>query len=283
MLTILEAIKLSTEYLEKKGIDSARLNVELMLADLLNCKRLDLYLAFERPLKDNETDKLREWITRRGKNEPLQYILGKTEFYGLTIYVNHSVLIPRQETETLVELIISQNKSKVGLRILDLGTGTGIIPIVLAKHLSEPKITSIDLTTDTINVAKSNADFHNLSDRINFITGDLFQIEFDLDSYDIIVSNPPYVSLSEYINLQKEITDYEPKQAVTDYEDGFKYYEYIAFKAKNWLRTNGQIYFEVGKDQHEKVMSIMLKNDFENVTYHKDLLNIERVVVGQKI
>ncbi len=283
MLTILDAIKLSTEYLEKKGVESARLNVELMLADLLNCKRLDLYLSFERPLKDFETNKLREWIARRGKNEPLQYILGKADFYGLTFCVNSAVLIPRQETETLVELIINQNKSKAGLNILDIGTGTGNIPIVLAMHLNEATITSIDLSEDAIKVAKNNADLHNLADRINFINNDIFNIEYSKNCYDIIVSNPPYVSLSEYDNLQKEITDYEPKQAVTDFDDGFKYYEYIASKAKHWLKPKGQIYFEVGKDQYQKVMNFLLINDFVNVICSKDLLNIERVVIGQKI
>ncbi|MEW6651979.1 MAG: peptide chain release factor N(5)-glutamine methyltransferase [Bacteroidota bacterium] len=283
MLTILEALKLSTEYLEKKGIESSRLNVELMLADILNCKRLDLYLTFERPLKDDEVGKLREWISRRGKNEPLQYILGKTEFYGLTFFTNCSVLIPRQETETLVELIIEQNKSKGKIKILDIGTGTGIIPIVLAKHLADAEFTAIDSSNDAIVVAKQNAELHKVNGRIELLTSDLFATNFDYNCFDIIVSNPPYISLQEYNSLQKEITEHEPKQAVTDMEDGFKFYSYITAQAKNWLKNNGRLYFEVGKDQCTIVIGFLNDNEFVNISSFKDLLNINRVVVGEKL
>lgn len=282
MLTILEAIRLSTEYLEKKGIESPRLNVELMLADILFCKRLDLYLRFERPLKENEVNKLREWITRRSKYEPLQYILGKTEFYGLTFNLNNSVLIPRQETEALVELIIIQNKSKNNLNILDIGTGSGIIPVVLAKYMPDAKYTAIDSSNEAISVANHNAEEHNVLNIINFNATDLFKADYANESFDIIVSNPPYVPLAEYNTLQREIIEYEPKQAITDSEDGFKYYKYISEKAKSWLKHEGRIYFEVGKDQHSRVENILLDNSFTNITTSKDLLNIERVVVGIK-
>ena len=134
MLTVLEAINLSTEYLTKKDIESPKLNAELLLAHILNCKRLDLYLSYDRPLDENETNKYRDFIKRRGKCEPLQYIIGSVEFYGLEFKVNPSVLIPRQETEILIETILETVSKENDLRILDIGTGSGIIAICLAKH-----------------------------------------------------------------------------------------------------------------------------------------------------
>lgn len=283
MLTILEAIKLSTDYLEKKGIESARLNCELMLAEILNCKRLDLYLAFEQPLKDYEVDKLREWIGRRGKFEPLQYIIGKADFYGAQFNVNSLVLIPRPETEILVDRIIAQNKNRKQLSILDIGTGSGIIPIVLALHIPDATICAIDNSADAIEVAKQNAVMNNVAERIEFLATDMFSSEFANESFDIVVSNPPYVSLAEYGTLQREIVDYEPKQAVTDMGNGMKFYSYISEKAKTWLKQDGRLYFEVGKDQYETVKKFMSGNGFKNITAVKDLLSIDRVVIGEKL
>ena len=282
MLTILDAIKLSTDYLEKKGIESARLNSELMLAEILNCKRLDLYLKFEQPLQEYEVDKMREWIARRGKFEPLQYIIGKADFYGAQFNVNSLVLIPRPETEILVDRIIVQNKNRGSLRILDIGTGSGIIPIVLALHIPDATICAIDNSADAIEVAKQNAEMNNVAERIEFFTTDLFSAEFADDSFDIIVSNPPYVALDEYGTLQKEIVDYEPKQAVTDMGNGLKFYFFISEKAKSWLKQDGKLYFEVGKDQYETVKKFMSENGFKNITAVKDLLSIDRVVIGEK-
>lgn len=283
MLTVLDAVQKSTEYLEKKGIESARLNAELLLAEILNCKRLDLYLRFEKPLSDDETNKYRDWIARRGKFEPLQYIIGSVEFYGLKFNVNSSVLIPRQETEILVETIIEQNKSRNGLKILDIGTGSGIIPVVLAKHLSDVQIISIDVSPDAISTAQNNAVLNEVEAKISFVHQSIFESVFEQDEFDIIVSNPPYVSKDEYISLQKEITEFEPKIALTDDGDGFKYYNFITGKAKFWLKKTGKLYFEVGMDQHERVIEIMNDNEFKNVAAVKDYLNIERVIKGEKL
>lgn len=282
MLTILEAIKLSTEYLVKKGIESARLNSELMIADLLNCKRLDLYLTFERPLKDEEVDKLRQWISRRGKNEPLQYILGKADFYGLQFEIDSSVLIPRPETESLVDNIIAKNKYHSKLDILDIGTGSGIISIILAMNLPESNLTAIDVSSEAISLAKKNAVKHGVLDRINFLNQDIFTTEFSAQSFDLIVSNPPYVALSEYLTLQKEIVDFEPKEAVTDEGDGLKFYSFIAEKAKLWLKDGGKLYFELGKGQFSFVEEKLKMEGYSNISVTKDLANIERVIQGSK-
>jgi release factor glutamine methyltransferase len=173
MLTVLDAINLSTEFLEKKEIESPRINAELLLAHTLNCKRLDLYLSYDRPLSEDEIKIYREFIRRRSKSEPLQYIIGKVEFYGLEYKVNPSVLIPRQETEILVETIINSVNKEDKLTILDIGAGSGNISISLARYLPNAKITATDKSEDALETARANANLHNVSERIKFIKHDI--------------------------------------------------------------------------------------------------------------
>ena len=281
MLTVLESLKLSTEYLEKKGIESARLNAELLLAEILNCKRLDLYLKFDQPLKENEVDIYREWILRRGKFEPLQYIIGRVEFYGMQFKVTRDVLIPRSETEILVEEVINFAKDKSGLRILDIGTGSGNIPIALAKNLTNAEITSVDVSANAIEVAKENALLNNVESKVEFILSDIYHLKIETDLFDIVVSNPPYISAEEYPTLQKEIVDYEPSIALTDSNDGLNFYRTITEKSKSFLKKEGKIFFEIGKEQFNDVEKILLKNNFLNIKITKDYQQIERVISGE--
>ena len=281
MLTVLESLKLSTEYLEKKGIESARLNAELLLAEILNCKRLDLYLKFDQPLRENEVDIYREWILRRGKFEPLQYIIGRVEFYGMQFKVTRDVLIPRSETEILVEEVINFAKDKSGLRILDIGTGSGNIPIALAKNLTNAEITSVDVSANAIEVAKENALLNNVESKVEFILSDIYHLKIETDLFDIVVSNPPYISAEEYPTLQKEIVDYEPSIALTDSNDGLNFYRTITEKSKSFLKKEGKIFFEIGKEQFNDVEKILLKNNFLNIKITKDYQQIERVISGE--
>ncbi|MHB8905304.1 MAG: peptide chain release factor N(5)-glutamine methyltransferase [Melioribacteraceae bacterium] len=281
MLTVLESLKLSTEYLEKKGIESARLNAELLLAEILNCKRLDLYLKFDQPLKENEVDIYREWISRRGKFEPLQYIIGKVEFFGLQFKVTHDVLIPRSETEILVEEVINFAKDKSGLKILDIGTGSGNIPIALAKNLTNAEIISVDVSTKAIEVAKENALLNSVESKVEFILSDINHFKIETGLFDIVISNPPYVSAEEYPSLQKEIVEYEPSIALTDSNDGLDFYRTIAEKSKSFLKKEGKIFFEIGKEQFDDVEKILLKNNFLNIKITKDYQQIERVISGE--
>jgi release factor glutamine methyltransferase len=282
MLTVLEAIQKSTDYLDKKGIESARLNAELLLAEILSCKRLDLYIRFEKPLSDEETNKYRDWIARRGKYEPLQYIIGHVEFYGLQFNVNQSVLIPRQETEILVETVIERNKKKEGMRILDIGTGSGIIPILLAKHLIDAEIIAIDISSQVLVTAKENSILNQTDGVITFLEQDIFNADYSPGSFDLIISNPPYVSKEEFSTLQKEIINYEPSKAITDENDGLSFYRHIIEKGRDWLKENGQIYFEVGKDQYEDVQKMMGEYGYKNISITKDYQQIERVIKGEK-
>lgn len=283
MLTVLEAIQLSTEYLEKKGIESARTNAELLLAGILNCKRLDLYLKFDRPLDENEKQVYRNFISKRGNFEPLQYILGETEFFGLRFLVNPSVLIPRPETEILLETIIEESDSNTNLRILDIGSGSGNIPIVLAKNLKNADIISIDISDEAIKTAEMNAEINEVKERIEFKKFDVFNVGInELGAFDIIVSNPPYVDKDEMMNLQKEIVDFEPHSAVTDGHDGYKFYERITNVSQFILKEEGKLYFEVGQGQYKKVLSLLEKNNFFENKVIKDYQDIERVVSGIK-
>lgn len=304
-MTVLESLQLSTGFLEKKGIESSRLNAELLLSEILKCKRLDLYLKFDQPLKENEVSIYREWIARRGKFEPLQYIIGNVEFYGLQFKVTPDVLIPRPETEILVETVLNKLKNNTSvipipihrernlqdftpvlpdrndrINILDIGTGSGNISISLAKNLDNAELTAFDISEKALFIAHENAVANGVEEKIQFITADVKTYMCN-DQFDIIVSNPPYVSSEEYPVLQKEIFNFEPIIAVTDSNDGLDFYRTIAERSKVLLKKNGKIFLEVGKDQSKYVADILEKNDFINIYFVKDYQQIDRVVVGE--
>jgi release factor glutamine methyltransferase len=281
MITVLESINLSAQYLLQKGIESPRTNAELLLGHILGCKRLDLYLLFERPLSENEIKNYREYIKRRGNFEPLQYIVGTIEFYSLELKVNPSVLIPRPETELLIENILNQFPKEQNLVILDIGCGSGNIAIALAVNLPSSKIVSTDVSQEALFVAKENSERHNVAGRIKFVRHDI--LKNDLNSFpmfDVVVSNPPYVSKENYSTLQKEIKDFEPVIAVSDERDGYTFYREISTKAAAKLKQNGKLFFEVAQGQSDDVKNIMAKNNFINISTIKDYQNINRIVYG---
>jgi release factor glutamine methyltransferase len=284
MLTVLEAVNSAADYLEKKGIKSARLNSELLLAHVLNCKRLELYLSFDRPLQKNEIDALRELIKRRSTFEPLQYIIGKVEFYGLEFEVNPSVLIPRPETELLVEqILISLNKEE-HLKIMDIGCGSGNIAIALAKHLPNAFITAIDISESAILTAKNNAKLNNVERQIAFSNKNILNgLEIGEDHFDVIVSNPPYVSSEDFADLEPELRLFEPKIALTDEVDGLTFYRKISTIAKTLLKEKGKLFFEIGAGQSQQVKNILAENDFTNVVIKKDYSDIDRIIIGEII
>jgi len=282
MHTVLELLNLTTNFFEQKGVESARLNAELLLAEILKCKRLDLYLTFDKPVKDDEVNLYREFVKRRGNREPMQYILGHVEFYGLTFSVDKNVLIPRQDTEILIEAILNQTDKEAGLNILDIGTGSGIIAVLLAHYLPKTKIIAVDKSPDALAVAKKNAEAHNVEQRITFLEADVLNSTLQLnEKLDIIVSNPPYVSRKEFASLQKEIVGHEPDYAVTDFSDGLTFYRKIIESSPDYLNENGKIFFEVGEGQSEQVKSLFETHKFSFVQIWKDYSNINRVVKGE--
>jgi len=280
MLTVLESLKLSAEYLEKKNIEAPRINAELLLAHVLKCKRLDLYLSFERPLSDEEKNAYRELLKRRGMYEPLQYITGMVEFFGLNIKVNPSVLIPRPETELLVEEVINSSDKEASLNILDIGTGSGSIVVALAKNLSKSQITGVDISEEALSVAKENAVLNEVSTNISFIKKDILNDFIFNEKFDVVVSNPPYVSGVDFEELRPELRLHEPRISLTDQSDGYTFYRKISATAHNYLKTGGKIFFEIGMGQSAVIKKLLEDNGFNQIEIIKDYAKIDRVIKG---
>lgn len=282
MITVLEVIKLSTEYLQKKGVESPRANAEILLAEILECKRLELYLSFDKPLAENEVQIYREAIRKRGLRIPLQYIVGNVEFYGLKLIVNEHVLIPRSETELLVEKIINESDKSANLKILDIGVGSGNISLSIAKNLPNSKVIGIDISEGALEVGKQNAKLNSLQDRVEF---KLFNIMCDdlnsLSKFDLIVSNPPYVSENDYENLEPELKNHEPKIALTDNSNGISFYKHIIEASDQLLRKPGKMYFEFGMDQSKQVKIFFEQKKFSNIEVIKDYSGIDRIICGE--
>lgn len=282
MLTVLEALRLSEGYLQKHEIDSPRLNAELLLAAILNCRRLDLYLLYDRPLNEIELNHYRGFLKRRSKHEPLQYIVGHVEFYGLKFIVNSSTLIPRPETELLVEYVIKNTVQTKEIRILDIGVGTGNICISLLKNLQSASAVGIDILDETLKIAQLNSEENGVSDRSKLITLDVMKNNlYELGKFDLIISNPPYISLTDFNKLEPELKLHEPAVALTDYADGYSFYERIISISRNLLNPGGKIFFELGQFQHNRVKQFMETNGYFNISLIKDYSNIERIISGE--
>ncbi len=283
MATVLELLTLTTDYFVKKEIESPRLNAELLLSHVLECKRLDLYLCYDKPVGDKETSAYREAVRQRGLRVPLQYITGSTEFYGMKFKVNAHTLIPRPETELLVEHVLAFVKNQNVSSILDIGTGSGNIAIALAKELLETRVTAIDVSDEAILMAKENAETYAVENPVTFVQMDVSADNVQLPGmYDVIVSNPPYVSFDEYQKLQKEVVEYEPKHAVTDFGDGLKFYKIISKLASSSLHANGLLFFEMGYGQSTDIQAVMVRDGFADIEIFKDYQGIERVIKGRK-
>ena len=282
--TNLSLIDWGSKYLSDKGFDDPRLNVELLLCNVLHCERIDLYLKFDNILKASELSRFKELLNRRTKHEPIQYIIGETEFFGLKIVVDRQVFIPRPETEVLVEQILSWSKKESHnvKRILDIGTGSGNIAISLAKKLEDIHIDSIDISPDALEVAFANIWNHHLEKKISLICANILDLKNNLtnSSYDVIVSNPPYISKEEFQTLQPEIRNYEPVIACTDRDDGLTFYRVIAGRGKKLLRKDGVIFVEVAYNQSTKVTEILEDNNYRGIELYKDYNGIDRVVKG---
>lgn len=261
----------------KKELESAKIcdtaEAEWLVALALSKKRS--FVHSERELAKEEEQKILSFLEERKQNKPLAYIVGNQEFYGYTFVVNQDVLIPRPETEELVCLVknnISRNE-----KVLDIGTGSGAIAIVLAKE-TNAVVTAVDISKKALKVAKENA--KRLDAKVNFVCSDLFE-NLDGQVFDIIVSNPPYISENEYENLEKDVKDFEPKLALVANDNGFEIYERIISQAKNHLSENGKIFFEIGFSQAEKIKKL-LEKDFENIKIFKDLEGKDRMVMASR-
>jgi release factor glutamine methyltransferase len=281
LTTLLEIIKYSSNLLNDKNIKDSRLNVELMFCDILNCDRIKLYLDFDKPLKPDEIANFKSILKRRMQNEPLQYILGKTNFYGYEIKLNNKVLIPRQETEILVDKVLEDiyTKEKDNFKILEIGSGSGCIAIALSCEMKkkniEHKILSIDISSEAIEVAKSNAKINNIPDNnIDFKVEDFFKSNLSESNFDYIVSNPPYIPIKEMDGLDIEVKSFEPVDALSDGQNGLLFYENIL----NLFYKKSKIFVEIGDGQKDKVEGLLKSNNIKDYNFFKDYCNIDRVL-----
>ncbi len=285
--TILELIKWGTTYLTEKGFDEARLTTELLLSETLGVKRFDLYVKHDQPMQKSELEKFKLLLKRRLAHEPVQYILGKTNFYSIELKVDSRALIPRPETEILVEKVIEHCRTylsqKDNISVLDIGTGSGCIAVAVAKFVRNAHVTAIDKSREALSLANENTRATGTSDRITLREMDFLALEQnDLgQSFDLMVSNPPYVASSEVAGLSEDISKYEPSAALTDGSDGLTFHRKIAQTAPRLLHSGGWIFVETGFQQAGQVESIFRNAGLVEMSITRDLANIERVVSGR--
>ena len=282
--TLLDVLSKSAGYLSVKGIDSPRLTAELLLSHILQCSRIDLYSQFDKPLGSEELDAYRTVLRRRVNHEPLQYILGEAEFMGLKLFVDRRVLIPRPETEVLVENVVALcrlgNLRTPG--ILDIGAGSGNVAISLAKQLPGATVDTIDADGDALEVTRKNVIMHGVESAVNLVKMDILRDDGALPQrkYDWVVSNPPYISAVEYKELDPEVRDYEPAAALTDNGDGLSFFKRIVQLGNKLLVPHGGIAVEVAYDQGVSVKDMFVRNGYADVLLINDYDGIGRVVVA---
>jgi release factor glutamine methyltransferase len=253
-VTVLEAIQRSTEFLAKKGVESTRLQTELLLAHLLKLPRMRLYLEFERVLTPAEVDAFRRLVVRRGQREPLQHIVGSTSFCGLEIAVSRDVLIPRPETELLAErgwTFLNQlsTLNPQPSTALDFGTGSGCLAVTLACKCPAAEICAVDISPEALALARQNAARHGVAERVRFLQGDGFAALPGDTRFDLILSNPPYIPTGEIASLQPEVKDFDPRGALDGGADGLDFGRRLAAEAGLFLKPEGRVMLEIGDGQ----------------------------------
>lgn len=288
--TVGQALKNINKLFENEGIINSKREVEILLSYSLGMNRSEIYLNFKRVLKDTEKAQLEKKIRKRIDKIPLQYITKHQEFMGMDFLVKKGVLIPRPETEILVEEVIKKLKNykySNNLRVVDLGTGTGVIAISIAKFIDNITIYATDISKKSLQTALKNTRKHDCEDKISFLQGDLFESfigRIEKDSLDGIVSNPPYIDSYDFKLLPPEIKDNEPKLALYGGIDGLNYYRKIIRISPKFLKKNGFVALEVGAGQAKKVKELILEeNNFkQNVEIVRDYSGIERVVIAYR-
>ncbi len=268
--TVLSMLEWATDFFEEKQVKSPRFSIEWLLAHVLSIKRLDLYLEYDRPLSSEELDELRPLVKRRATHEPLQYITGETDFHHVRIKVQPGVLIPRQETEQLVEWVIESYSKKKDLTVLDIGTGSGCIPIAIKKARTNWKVYATEISEEALTLAQENAQLNNTE--VIFLQDDLFApSKISELKFDLIISNPPYILEEEKSSLDTEVKDYEPELALFC-ESIQKMYGAIEDLCSHHLAENGALFLELHEHHAEEVFQIFeernwkatIKNDYSD-------------------
>lgn len=284
-MKVKEALSWGTQSLQAEGISSPRLDSEVLLMHNLNLTRTRLYLDYERELTDREEADYRKLIDRRAARVPVAYLIGKKEFMSLELQVDSCVLIPRPETELLVERVLEEMKNYFSpVRVLDIGTGSGAIALSLAYYSSGNQIYALDCSKEALQVAQINARGLGLTEKVRFLHGDLWngvELELDNNCFQVIVSNPPYISQYEMSTLEKEVLDYEPHLALVAGLDGLDFYRRIARGLSKYLAPGGLVALEVGKGQAALVKALLENTKiFSKLTVLPDYAGIERIVMA---
>ena len=277
---LLDILENTSRFFASKGLENARLQAELLLAAVLGVKRLDLYLQFERPLHSSEVDRYREYVRQRLQRVPVQYITGVAAFRHLELTVTPAVLIPRPETEVLVDVALELLPADG--RVLDLCCGSGAVALSLAQEAAAAAVVAADVSAAALEVAKANGQRCELAGRVEWHCGDLFTPLRDTEPFDLVAANPPYVRHGDLAQLAPEVRDYEPHLALDGGEDGLVYYRRIAQEAADFIRPGGHLLLEVGEGQSAAVEGLLARSArLTEVQIRPDLNQIPRVVVAR--
>jgi release factor glutamine methyltransferase len=276
-MTVLEVLQSSTGYFKKRKIENARLNAEHLLAHVLGRKRIELYLEFERQLIETELAPLRELVKRRGEGEPLQHLLGTVEFCGLTFLCDKRALVPRPETEELVDLVQSRIENRES-KILDVGTGSGVIALSLAARLPDARITATDISEDALALARENATRLGLADRVEFGKATLF--ETMTERFDLIVANLPYVAMKDRSSLAREVL-HDPAVALFAGEEGDELVRALIEEAPEHLQANGLLALEIGLGQSDALLGLLQQKNWHDIEAKKDYSGIPRFLLAR--
>ena len=279
MPAVLEIIQKTTEFFTGKGVEPPRLNAEHLIGHALGLGRMQLYLQFERILTEPELEKIRPLVRRRAQREPLQHILGTTEFFGLKLKTDRRALIPRPETERLVELV-TQLWPVPPATVLDLGTGTGAIALALARHWPAARVTAVDRSADALALAGENAVALGLSDRVGWLESDWFAALPADARFDLIVANPPYLSAAELAAAEPEVREFVPRDALTAAEDGLADLRHILAGAPARLNDGGLLALETGIAQHARLLTLAAEAGLTRTESRQDLTDRDRFVLA---
>jgi release factor glutamine methyltransferase len=276
-MTVLAVLQSSTDYFKKRNIESPRLNAEHLLTHVLKRKRIELYLEFERVLAEEELAPLRELVKRRGQGEPLQHLLGTVEFAGRVFLCDKRALVPRPETEHLVELLKSRIPHPAS-RILDVGTGSGVIALSLAANFPETRVTATDISDDALVLARENAERLGLTNRIEWLTGDL--LIYVNHVYDVIVANLPYVGAVDRAGLSREVL-HDPEVALFGGERGDEVVRRLIDAAPSRLKPGGLLALEVGLGQADDLAALMAEKNYHDIEKEADYAGVTRFLFGR--
>ncbi|HKP02745.1 MAG TPA: peptide chain release factor N(5)-glutamine methyltransferase [Chthoniobacterales bacterium] len=276
-MTVLELLQTTTAYFNKRGVESPRLNAEHLLAHVLGRKRLELYLEFERPLVETELAPLRELVRRRGQGEPLQHLLGTVEFAGQVFLCDKRALVPRPETEHLVELLQSRIENRES-KFLDVGTGSGVIALSLAAKFPGAKVTATDVSDDALALAHENAERLGLTDRVTFLKSEL--LTYVSDVYDLIVANLPYVAETDRATLSREVR-HDPEIALFGGERGDEIVRKLIEAAPSYLAPGGLLALELGLGQADDLAALMAEKNYHDIEQMRDYGGVTRFLFGR--